>query len=108
MLGELRVEPWTTTVVLHGDLDLMTVESLRQLLSSACDQRPDRLVIDVADVHFLDVLSLSAILATADAVRDHGGSVTVRGASTSVRRMCSVLNATDVLAADLPLQRTAG
>jgi anti-anti-sigma factor len=97
-----------TTVVLHGDLDLVTVESLRALLADACLSDPERLVIDIADVRFLDVLSLSAILATADAVRDRGGNVLVRGAPRSVRRMCAVLNATDVLAAEVPLQRVAG
>ena len=94
-----------TTVVLHGDLDLVTVEALRALLDDAVVNEPTRLVIDIADVPFVDVLSLSTILATADAVRERGGSAIVRGATAAVRRVCNLLNAEDVLAVDVPLQR---
>jgi anti-anti-sigma factor len=105
MLGELEVRPMVTTVVLHGELDLVTVEALRGLLEEAVAGDPSRLVIDITDVPFVDVLSLSTILATADAVRDRGGVALVRGATAAVRRVCSLLNADDVLAADVPLQR---
>ena len=108
MLGEVHFRATDTRVVLHGDLDLVTVEGLRDLLARACAGDPDRLVIDISDVHFMDVLSLSAILAVSDAVRERGGSAMVTGAPRSVRRMCAVLNATDVLAAEVPLQRAAG
>ena len=105
MLGELEVRPMVTTVVLHGELDLVTVEALRSLLDDAVVNDPSRLVIDITDVPFVDVLSLSTILATADAVRDRGGVALVRGATAAVRRVCALLNADDVLAADVPLQR---
>jgi anti-sigma B factor antagonist len=105
MLGELEVRPMVTTVVLHGELDLVTVEALRSLLDEAVAHEPSRLVIDLSDVPFVDVLSLSTILATADAVRDRGGVALVRGATAAVRRVCALLNADDVLAADVPLQR---
>jgi anti-sigma B factor antagonist len=104
----VHVRAADTTVVLHGDLDLVTVERLRALLAKACAGGPDRLVIDVSDVHFMDVLSLSAILAVSDTLRERGGSALVTGAPRSVRRMCAVLNATDVLAAEVPVQRVAG
>ena len=105
MRGEVEVRPMVTTVVLHGELDLVTVEALRGLLEKAVEHEPSRLVIDIADVPFVDVLSLSTILATADAVRDRGGVAFVRGATPAVRRVCALLNADDVLAVDVPLQR---
>lgn len=107
MLGELQVQAAATTVVLHGELDLVTVEQLRLILDDALRHAPRRLVIDISDVPFVDVLSLSTILATADAVRDQGGTAEVRGATRAVRRVCALLNADDVLAADivLPLPR---
>ena len=105
MLGELEVRPMVTTVVLHGELDLVTVEALRSLMDEAVQHEPTRLVIDISDVPFVDVLSLSTILAAADSVRDRGGTAFVRGATVAVRRICALLNADDVLAADIPLQR---
>lgn len=105
MLGELDVQPVVTTLVLHGDLDLVSVERLRVLLDVAIAHRPKHFIIDIGDVPFVDVLSLSAILAAADTVRDRGGTAQVRGATPAVRRVCALLNADDVLMAEVPLQR---
>jgi len=105
--GELQMRASELAVVLHGDLDLVTIDALRQLLDEASERHPGRLVIDLSDVPFVDVVSLSAMLATSDAVRDQGGVAVVRGASRAVRRMCGLFNAMDVLAADVPLQRRA-
>ena len=102
MLGELDVAPDSTLVTLHGDLDLVTVEDLRELLNQACVGDPDRVIVDLTDVPFVDVLSLSTILASADAMRDQGGMLHVRGASGAVRRICALLNAKDVLLPTLP------
>jgi anti-anti-sigma factor len=107
MIGELQVQPTGNVLSLHGDLDLVTVEPLRQLLREACTDAPPRVVVDLSDVPFVDVLSLSAVLATADALREHGASLVVTGASTAVRRICALLNADDVLAPTLPLPRLA-
>lgn len=107
MPGELRMQDMALTVVLHGELDLVTIERLRRLLDRAVERHPDQLVIDLSDVPFVDVLSLSAMLAAADVVRDGGGSAVVRGASTAVRRMCTLFNATDVLGPEIPLPRIA-
>jgi anti-sigma B factor antagonist len=107
MLGELGVAADSTVVTLHGDLDLVTLEELRNLLDQACVGSPDRIVIDLTDVPFVDVLSLSTILASADAVRETGGLLHVRGASGAVRRICALLNAKDLLLPVLPSPRLA-
>jgi anti-sigma B factor antagonist len=92
-------------VTLHGDLDLVTLEELRSMLDKACTGDPARVVIDLTDVPFVDVLSLSTILAAADAQRERGGTLMVAGAAAAVRRVCALLNADDVLAPQLPLPR---
>lgn len=102
MLGELRMLPSTAVLVLHGELDIVTADDLRQLLDKACAHDSAAVVIDLSDVPFIDVLSLSAMLATADSLRERGGNLTVTGASSSVRRVCSLLNADDVLAPVIP------
>lgn len=107
VLGELQVAADATVVTLHGDLDMVTLEELRGLLDQACDGDPARVVIDLTDVPFVDVLSLSTILASADAVREYGGFLHVRGASGAVRRICAMLNAKDVLLPGLPAPRLA-
>ena len=107
MLGELQVTSSMTVVTLHGELDMLSVGGLRDLLSDACRHQPDRLLVDLSDVPFVDVLSLSTILATADQLRERGAVLTVVGASAAVRRVCSLLNADDVLMPQLPYPRAS-
>jgi anti-anti-sigma factor len=107
MLGELLVEDAVTVLRLHGDLDLVTVEALRAMLARAGAARPREVVVDLSDVPFVDVLSLSAILAAADGLRDRDARLTVVGASRPVRRICALLNAEDVLAPVVPIPRVA-
>src|SRR5438067_1382291 len=49
MLGELLVQPSATTVTLHGELDLVTVDELRRLLAKACAGAPPKVVVDIYD-----------------------------------------------------------
>jgi anti-sigma B factor antagonist len=81
MRSEVRVTSDTTVVTLHGDLDMVTVDPLRDLLDRAAAGETPRIVVDLADVPFIDVVSLSAILATADSVRENSRQLMVSGAS---------------------------
>jgi anti-anti-sigma factor len=105
MLGEVHVVSDVTFARLHGDLDRVSVDTLRDLLDDICSGPSPRLVIDLSDVGFVDVQSLSVILGTADALREADRTLVVEGASTSVRRLCALLNAEDILAPRVPLQR---
>lgn len=107
MLGELEVRADVTVLVLHGELDIVTVAEVRDLLDEAGAAGPARLVIDLRDVPFVDVLCLSAILATVDRLRDTGGEAAVIGARAPVRRMCALLGADDALVLQIPEQRPA-
>ena len=104
MRGELQVHEAVSRLVLHGELDLVTVNRLRALLTTACESG-NHIIVDISDTAFIDVLSLSAILAAADLVRDRGGAFSVVGATAAVRRICALLNAEDVLAPQIPRPR---
>jgi anti-anti-sigma factor len=107
MLGEVHVHLDVTIARLHGDLDLSSVDALRDLLSDITAGSSRRVVVDLGEVPFVDVLSLSVILGTADELREAGRQLVVEGASTSVRRLCALLNAEDILAPRVPLPRVA-
>jgi anti-anti-sigma factor len=107
MLGEVHVHADVTVAKLRGDLDLANVDSLRELLAGVCAGDSLRVVVDLGEVPFVDVLSLSVILGTADDLREAGRQLIVEGASTSVRRLCALLNAEDILTPQLPMPRTA-
>jgi anti-anti-sigma factor len=97
LIGEITIDESALTVVLHGDLDMVTVDDLRTMLDDDAAGPAPTVVVDLTDVAFLDVMSLSVILGTVDALRETGRELTVRGASASVRRVCALLNADDVL-----------
>ena len=107
MLGEVDTSSDVTVARLHGDLDLVSIEALRALLDDVSAADSSRIVIDLCDVPFVDVLSLSVILGTADAVREGGRQFVVEGASNSMRRLCAMLNAEDILAPRVPMPRRA-
>lgn len=107
MQSEVAADPETTVVTLHGDLDLMTVDALRDTLDDVIATDTKRVLVDLSDVPFVDVLSLSVIMGGADDLRDAGRQLTVRGASGAVRRICALLNADDILAPVLPMPRPA-
>jgi anti-anti-sigma factor len=105
MLGEVHVRTDATVARLHGDLDLANVESLRDLLADLSATSAPRIVVDLREVPFVDVLSLSVIMGTADELRESNRQLIVEGASTSVRKLCALLNAEDILAPLVPLSR---
>ncbi|HTW18935.1 MAG TPA: STAS domain-containing protein [Mycobacteriales bacterium] len=97
MLGDVSVRPDATVARPHGDLDVVNVDALRELLDGLCAGPARTIILDLSDVTFMDVLSLSVILGAADAMRDLGRQLVVENPSTAVRRLCDLLNAGDVL-----------
>jgi anti-anti-sigma factor len=107
MLGEVDQVSGVTVARLRGELDRTTVDVLRDLLVGVCASSSPHIVLDLTDVGFIDVLSLSVILGTADELRETGRHLTVEGASNSVRRLCELLNAEDILAPRVPVPQAA-
>jgi len=76
--GEYTLHP-------RGELDVATVEGLRsQWLAEIDTRQPERLVVDMSDVTFLDSTGLGAIVALQRRQRPHGGVVAVTNAGPTV------------------------
>jgi anti-sigma B factor antagonist len=83
----------TAEYTLHpqGDIDLATVGSVRdQWLQDLAEHRPDRAVIDLSDVPFLDSMGLGAIVSVHRHQRSRGGSVTIRNASPTILKLLQI------------------
>lgn len=52
------------TVVVHlvGELDLYNAPEVREALLSVCAEQPERLVVDLADVDFVDSTALGVLI----------------------------------------------
>lgn len=81
MAGDYTLHP-------QGDIDVATVEQQRgQWLAAVDERRPQRLVIDMTDVTFLDSTGLGAIVALQRRQRAHGGVVAIANAAPPVERI---------------------
>ena len=62
----------TTTVALHGEVDVATVDQVRIALADAVADRPGQIVVDLSGVERMDTVGAWIIYRT---VRDRGAKV---------------------------------
>ncbi len=92
----LRVgqEDGVSVVALSGELDLGDAEHVRERIAAI--PRGD-VVVDLAELTFLDATGLSAILTARRQVTGRGGRFLIRGAKRMVRRVFEVTDLADLL-----------
>ena len=95
MQGRLRleVEPTggTTTVRVIGEVDLATSPQLRECLTSLHGP----VVVDLAEVGFLDSSGLNALIGSKKHLASGGGSLRIEGPQPHVRRVFDVMGMTE-------------
>jgi anti-sigma B factor antagonist len=70
VVGDLREPPvrsieavnGTVVVSLGGELDLYNAEEVREALAGAADGQPERLVVDLSGVEFIDSTALGVLI----------------------------------------------
>jgi anti-anti-sigma factor len=83
---EVETRPGTTTIVIKGELDLVTMPFLAARLALATRDRPGRLVFDLGGTHFMDCGS-ARLIADAGARLPGGGRPVIRRPGPGVRRV---------------------
>ena len=83
---EVEAGPGTTTIVVKGELDLVTRPYLAARLALAARDRPGRLVFDLGGTHFLDCGS-ARLIADAGSWLPGGGRPVIRHPRPGVRRV---------------------
>ena len=86
MVVRTRFSGAAATVVVSGELDVCTEHVLRQALSEVLEQRPERLVLDLTDVTFIDCAA-ARVLAAAGRALPGARKAVIRRPSRAVRRM---------------------
>ena len=90
-------------VSLAGDIDLPHVAHLRATLSAAAARRPTRIVVDVADVTFMDTAALRTLIAIRRRCVAGGIGFTLRRPSHVVDRLLTITHLTTVFDIERPL-----
>ncbi len=82
---DIRRTPAGTVVVLAGDIDLHHVPAVHPVLLGECEKKPERLVIDLADVGYMDSSGVGLLVKVYQTVKAHGGKLRLVGMNPRVR-----------------------
>jgi anti-anti-sigma factor len=83
---ELETRPGVTTIVVKGELDLVTMPYLAAQVAQAARDRPGRLIFDLSGTHFMDCGS-ARLIADAGHWLPGGGRPVIRRPGPGVRRI---------------------
>lgn len=83
-------------LVVSGDLDLATVDQFAAAIDELLETEPERVVLDLARVGFIDSAGIKGMLKLADRCRATGATLTTVNASTQVRRVLELTKLTDL------------
>jgi anti-sigma B factor antagonist len=75
------------TVALHGEVDVLTVDQVRMALGEAIAARPELIVVDLADLSFIDSTGLGAIIFGFQRARDEGVPFRLANPTRGVRQV---------------------
>lgn len=73
-----------------GEIDMSTVPTFEEALSAALGDKPERLMIDLSEVNFMDSSGLNALVRARNALEDTGVELVISGMSDPVRRLFDV------------------
>ncbi|MEV4674176.1 MULTISPECIES: STAS domain-containing protein [Actinomadura] len=85
-----RADGGRAVVRLRGELDIACSEDLRRELNEARREHGEHLVLDLAELEFMDSNGLSVIVACYKAATAAGGSLTLAGPRPIVRRALEI------------------
>jgi anti-anti-sigma factor len=80
-------------IVVSGDLDISSVERLREAVAAVAAGHPDELTFDVSELRFMDSAGIAVLLGAAGKVP----TVRLLRPSAAVRRVVELTGLTDVL-----------
>lgn len=79
-----------TIVGLRGELDLAAADELRARLRAACHATENRLIIDLAELTFIDSTGLSILVDFHEKTRQAGGAMVLVAPPPSVVRVLDI------------------
>lgn len=107
LTGSVRVDGGLAVVSLSGEIDISTVAHLRELVDEGIALEAPRVVVDLAEVRFLDAGALAVFATTAERLRKAGSELAVRGCTPAIYRLFEVTGLTEALHVDRPAASSA-
>jgi anti-sigma B factor antagonist len=104
LVVSLSTEDDATVVALRGEADLFTLPVINDVLARVIADHDGPVVLDLADVAFIDTGSIRAIARAAEFLGDRGRELTLRSPSRMVVRMLTLLQLSHLIE---PMKATA-
>lgn len=86
----IRTVGQATVADLTGDLDMNHAPALRDALTTVVARRPQRLVMNLAQVSYIDSTGLGTLVYLLRQVAGYGGKMSLTGVSPNVRNVLEV------------------
>ena len=75
---------------LKGEIDLHVSPSVTASLNEMIAKRPERLVVDLSEVSYIDSAGLAALIGAMQKVEDYGGKFALAGLQETVRSIFEI------------------
>src|SRR5947207_13008405 len=75
---------------LKGEIDLHVSPSVTASLNEMIDKKPERLVVDLSDVSYIDSAGLAALIEAMQKVEGYGGKFALAGLQETVRSIFEI------------------
>src|SRR5436309_14137004 len=77
-------------LLLEGEIDLHVSPSITELLNDMIEQKPERLVVDLSRVTYIDSAGLAALIGAMQRVEGYGGKFLLAGLQETVRSIFEI------------------
>jgi anti-sigma B factor antagonist len=77
-------------VPLKGEIDLHVSPTVTAALNDVIDQKPERLVVDLSEVTYIDSAGLAALIQALQKVEGYGGKFMLSGLQETVRSIFEI------------------
>ncbi len=86
----VRRSPEGTVVKAHGEIDLRHQPDFQRALLAICAEKPPRLVIDLAQVEYMDSSGVGTLVKIASTVKAYAGKLALVAPSPRVRSIFEI------------------
>jgi anti-sigma B factor antagonist len=80
----------SNVVPLKGEIDLHVSPGVTAALNDVIDKKPERLVVDLSDVSYIDSAGLAALIQAMQKVEAYGGKFMLAGLQETVRSIFEI------------------
>jgi anti-sigma B factor antagonist len=101
MIFSLSTENGASVLRIDGELDANSVVDLRPTITRVGEDRPAKVVVDLAHLRLIDSSGVGAVVALFKVVRSYGGTLTVVGVQDQPLAILRLLHLDRVLIRDV-------